>query len=219
MIECQDLVKVYGDGAAAYTALRGVSFTIKSGEFVAITGPSGCGKSTLMHLMGLLSQPTSGRLLIGGRAAEKLSDSERTQLRRKSIGFVFQAFNLLVRHTALENVELPMGYAGVDRMERKLRALALLDRVGLSSKALNTPLELSGGERQRVGIARALANHPGLLLADEPTGNLDSKSSAEIIALFRELNREGMTVLLVTHDIGIARNADRVIRVKDGLLE
>ena len=219
MIQCDDLTKVYGEGGdAAYQALRGVTFTIKAGEFVAITGPSGCGKSTLMHLLGLLSHPTSGKLSILGHPAEHLSDHERTKLRRKSIGFVFQAFNLLVRHSALENVCLPMGYAGVERIERELRSVELLDRVGLAAKVLKTPLELSGGERQRVGIARALANKPGLLLADEPTGNLDSKSSTEIIALFRELNKEGMTVVLVTHDIAIAKNADRVIRLKDGVL-
>ncbi|MBI3554379.1 MAG: ABC transporter ATP-binding protein [Elusimicrobia bacterium] len=219
MIECAELTKVYGEGTAAFQALRGVSFSIKDGEFVAITGPSGCGKSTLMHLLGLLAKPTSGKLAILGHPAEHLSDADSTRLRRKSIGFVFQAFNLLVRHSALENVCLPMGYAGVGRVERELRAVELLDRVGLSTKVLNTPLELSGGERQRVGIARALANNPGLLLADEPTGNLDSKSSVEIISLFRELNKEGMTVVLVTHDIGIAKNADRVIRLKDGKLD
>ena len=219
MIECEELTKVYGEGAAAYQALRGVTFSIKDGEFTAITGPSGCGKSTMMHLLGLLATPTSGKLSILGHPAERLTDADRTRLRRKSIGFVFQAFNLLVRHSALENVCLPMGYAGVDRVERELRAVALLDRVGLSAKVLNTPLELSGGERQRVGIARALANKPGLLLADEPTGNLDSKSSVEIISLFRELNKEGMTVVLVTHDPSIAKNADRVIRLKDGKLD
>ena len=219
MIDCAELTKVYGEGAAAYQALRGVTFSIKAGEFTAITGPSGCGKSTLMHLLGLLAKPSGGKLSILGHASEHLDDAQRTRLRRKSIGFVFQAFNLLVRHSALENVCLPMGYEGVDRVERELRAVELLDRVGLSAKVLNTPLELSGGERQRVGIARALANRPGLLLADEPTGNLDSQSSVEIISLFRELNKEGMTVVLVTHDIGIAKNADRVIRLKDGKLD
>lgn len=219
MIDCVELTKTYGEGDAAYQALRGVTFSIKSGEFTAITGPSGCGKSTMMHLLGLLSKPTGGRLSVLGNPAEHLSDNERTRLRRKSIGFVFQAFNLLLRHTALENVCLPMGYAGVERVERELRAVELLDRVGLAAKVLNTPLELSGGERQRVGIARALANRPGLLLADEPTGNLDSKSSVEIISLFRELNKGGMTVVLVTHDPSIAKNADRVIRLKDGRLD
>ncbi|MBI5630014.1 MAG: ABC transporter ATP-binding protein [Elusimicrobia bacterium] len=218
MIECAGLKKTYGEGSAAYTALRGVSFKIEKGEFAAITGPSGCGKSTLMHLLGLLDRPSGGELSLMGHACQDLSDDQRTRLRREKIGFVFQAFNLLSRHTALDNVCLPMGYAGVPRVERALRAVELLTKVGLEDRVTHTPLELSGGQRQRVGIARALANRPSLLLADEPTGNLDSSSSAEILALFRELNREGMTVVLVTHDRQIAESASRLIRIKDGQL-
>ncbi len=216
VIRCEDLVRVYG---SSYRALGGINFSIKRGEFVAIMGPSGCGKSTLLNILGLLDHPTSGRYVLGGKNASKLTDSERTLLRRANIGFVFQAFNLLPRLSALENVCLPMAYAEVDPGERGARAEELLGRVGLKSKARNTPLELSGGERQRVGIARALSNRPALLLADEPTGNLDTKSSAEILALFRELHAEGMTVVLVTHDASIAAKAQRVLRIRDGLLE
>ncbi len=218
MIECADLRKTYGGGEGAFQALKGVSFKIEKGEFVAVTGPSGCGKSTLMHLMGLLDSPTSGEVSILGHEASQLDDTRRTRLRRNHIGFVFQAFNLLVRHSALENVCLPMGYAGVSTEARRERAEQILVRVGLGDKTEHTPLELSGGERQRVGIARALANRPEILLADEPTGNLDSKSSAEIMTLFRELNSEGMTVVIVTHDPVIAGSVPRRLEFMDGKL-
>jgi putative ABC transport system ATP-binding protein len=181
-------------------------------------GPSGCGKSTLLNILGLLDRPTGGKYLLEGAETARLSDAQITGLRRARIGFVFQAFNLLPRLSALENVALPMAYAGTGVDERRARARELLTRVGLGRKAENTPLQLSGGERQRVGIARALANKPALLLADEPTGNLDSKSSVEILALFKELNAEGMTVVLVTHDPAIGAAAGRVIRIKDGAL-
>ncbi|MEK7858967.1 MAG: ABC transporter ATP-binding protein [Elusimicrobiota bacterium] len=214
-IRCEELTRVYG---ASYVALQGVSFSIAQGEFAAIMGPSGCGKSTLLNILGLLDQPTSGHYHLEGRETSLLGDASRTELRRDRIGFVFQAFNLLPRLSALENVCLPMAYAGVEGLPRRQRALELLERVGLGGKGHHTPLELSGGERQRVGIARALSNKPALLLADEPTGNLDSHSSVEILALFKELNAGGMTVVLVTHDPGIGKAAQRTIRIKDGRL-
>ncbi|MDP3544089.1 MAG: ABC transporter ATP-binding protein [Elusimicrobiota bacterium] len=214
-ITVDGLTRTYQGG---YQALKGVTFSVSRGEFTAIMGPSGCGKSTLLNILGLLDRPTAGKYLLEGAETARLDDAEITGLRRARIGFVFQAFNLLPRLSALENVALPMAYAGTGVDERRARARELLTRVGLGRKAENTPLQLSGGERQRVGIARALANRPALLLADEPTGNLDSKSSVEILALFKELNAEGMTVLLVTHDPAIGAAAGRVIRVKDGAL-
>jgi putative ABC transport system ATP-binding protein len=219
VIECQEVVRVYGQEKKGYQALRGVSFNIARGEFAAIMGPSGCGKSTLLNILGLLDRPTAGKFLLKGTDTSRMDDAERTGLRRETIGFVFQAFNLLPRLSALENVCLPMTYAGAHRPEREARAKELLERVGLGAKAVHTPLELSGGERQRVGIARALTNRPAVLLADEPTGNLDSKSSVEILGMFKDLHREGMTIVLVTHDPNIAKGAQRVLRLKDGLLE
>jgi putative ABC transport system ATP-binding protein len=189
---------------------------VPTGQFAAIMGPSGCGKSTLLNILGLMDQPTRGAYVLDGNPVQDLSDADRTHVRRDKLGFVFQAFNLLPRMTALQNVCLPMGYAGLSRVSRRERAQELLARVGLAGKEHRTPLELSGGERQRVGIARALANRPKLLLADEPTGNLDSKTSVEILTLFRELHKEGMTMLLVTHDPAIAAQADRILRIKDG---
>ena len=214
LVVCEDLKRSYGD----YAALKGVSFSIARGEFAAVMGPSGCGKSTLLALLGLLDRPSGGRYILNGVDAAGLPDAERTRLRREHIGFVFQAYNLLPRLTALENVALPMAYAGVPLDVRRERARLLLGRVGLDAKSGRTPLELSGGERQRVGIARSLANAPAVLLADEPTGNLDSKSSAEVMAFLKELHAEGMTVLLVTHDAAIGSAAQRVLRLKDGLL-
>ena len=216
-VSCEDVVRVYGDNK--YTALHGVSFSIAKGEFAAIMGPSGCGKSTLLNILGLLDRPTRGVYRVGGVDASGLDDAQKTMLRRQKIGFVFQAFNLLPRLSAAENVGLPMAYAGADAGVRKARAQELLERVGLGAKGRQTPLELSGGERQRVGIARALANRPSILLADEPTGNLDSHSSVEILSLFMELNKEGMTTILVTHDASIAARAQRILRLKDGKLE
>ncbi len=214
LVVCEDLRRSYGD----YAALKGVSFSIARGEFAAVMGPSGCGKSTLLALLGLLDRPSGGRYVLDGTDAGSLDDGERTRLRRERIGFVFQAYNLLPRLSALENVALPMAYAGVPIDERRARAYELLARVGLQTKADRTPLELSGGERQRVGIARALSNSPELLLADEPTGNLDSKSSADVIAFLKDLHAEGLTILLVTHDAAIGAAAQRILRLKDGLL-
>ncbi len=214
-IAVDGLERVYQGG---YHALKGVSFSVSPGEFTAIMGPSGCGKSTLLNILGLLDRPTKGVYRLEGAETAALDDAKITELRRARIGFVFQAFNLLPRLSALENVALPMAYAGADPAPRLARARELLERVGLGRKVEHTPLQLSGGERQRVGIARALANKPALLLADEPTGNLDSKSSVDILALFKELNAEGMTVVLVTHDPAIGAAAGRVIRIKDGAL-
>ena len=218
MIEVADLRKTYGGGEKGFAALKGVSFRIRPGEFAAIMGPSGCGKSTLLNILGLLDRPSSGTYRLGERDAGSLGDMERTLLRRKTIGFVFQAFNLLPRFSAVENVCLPMVYAGVGTRERRLRAERLLEEVGLGGKGASTPLELSGGERQRVGIARALANGPSVLLADEPTGNLDSRTSGEILALLSRLHQGGMTLLLVTHDRSVAERAGRILQVADGLL-
>ncbi|MBI4386214.1 MAG: ABC transporter ATP-binding protein [Elusimicrobia bacterium] len=215
MIRCRRLARTYDN---AYPALKGVDFKIAPGEFVAIMGPSGCGKSTLLNLLGLLDRPTSGDYFLNDQDVSRLADRERTRKRREHIGFVFQAFNLLPRLSALENVCLPMTYAGVPASQRLARAQELLSRVGLGPKFRHTPVELSGGERQRVGIARALANRPSLLLADEPTGNLDSTSSGEIVSLFKDLNQDGMTVILVTHDPSISAAAERILRLKDGEL-
>jgi len=214
LVVCDDLKRSYG----GYAALKGVSFSVARGEFAAVMGPSGCGKSTLLAILGLLDRPSSGRYVLNGVDAAGLPDAERTRLRREHIGFVFQAYNLLPRLTALENVALPMAYAGVPLDERRARATRLLARVGLDAKGGRTPLELSGGERQRVGIARSLANSPALLLADEPTGNLDSKSSADVLAFLKELHAEGLTILLVTHDAAVGSAAQRILRLKDGLL-
>jgi putative ABC transport system ATP-binding protein len=220
MIKCTDLHKTYPLGkGAGYQALRGVSFHIREGEFAAITGPSGCGKSTLLNLVGFLDNPTSGKYLFDGKDVTGFGDSERSALRLNSIGFVFQSFNLLPRFPALDNVKLPMLYAGMDKDAASERAGELLARVGLAGKEGHSPIKMSGGERQRVGLARALANRPRLLLADEPTGNLDSKSGTDIMALLLELNRGGLTIAMVTHDQALAKQASRIMKMKDGLVE
>jgi putative ABC transport system ATP-binding protein len=219
IIEVRDLNKVYGEGPAAVHALQGVSLRIRSEEFVAIMGPSGSGKSTFMHLLGCLDRPTSGSYRLAGEEVSHLSRDQLAAVRNRRIGFVFQSFNLLARTTAMENVELPMLYAGVPREERARRARALLESVGLGERLNHRPSELSGGQLQRVAIARALANGAALLLADEPTGNLDSASSIEIMTLFRRLNREeSITIVVVTHDINIAAWSHRVVVFKDGLV-
>jgi len=216
LIEVRDLTKVYGEGGTAVHALRGVTLSIRPGEFVAIMGPSGSGKSTFMHLLGCLDRPTSGSYRLAGQEVSRLSRDQLADIRNKRIGFVFQSFNLLARTTALENVELPMLYAGTGREERQRLARALLDQVGLGDRRDHRPAELSGGQQQRVAIARALANGAPLLMADEPTGNLDSVSSREIMTLFRHLNEQGITVVVVTHDTNIAAWAKRVVTFKDG---
>ncbi len=220
MIKCENLQKTYplkkGQG---YQALSGIDLEIGRGEFAAVTGPSGCGKSTLLNILGLLDNPDGGRYLLEGRDVSRFDDAERSDLRLRTVGFVFQSFNLLPRFSAAENVRLPMLYRGVPKEEAAERARALLEKVGLKGKADNTPLELSGGERQRVGIARALANDPVLLLADEPTGNLDSRTGLEVMDLLRSLNAAGLTILMVTHDLNLARAAGRTIKVRDGRIE
>ena len=219
VIDLQDVHKIYPAGDVRVHALRGVSFQVRSGEFVALVGASGSGKSTLLNLLGCLDRPTAGTYRFDGQDVGRLSKAERARLRNRKLGFVFQGFNLLNRHTALENVALPMVYGGVPARQRHERALELLTLVGLANRASHRPSQLSGGQQQRVAIARALANRPQVLLADEPTGNLDSKTGADILAEFRRLNAEhGQTIILVSHDPAIAAWAPRLVTVKDGVV-
>jgi putative ABC transport system ATP-binding protein len=216
VIEARELTKVYGLRENRVEAVAGTNMNIESSEWIAIMGPSGSGKSTLMNLIGLLDRPTSGSYRLNGRDVSQLRGNELARARRDLIGFVFQSYNLLPRESALKNVELPMVYAGVGRKERRKRALGLLERVGLAERAHHRPPELSGGQMQRVAIARALVNSPALLLADEPTGNLDTASGAEILDLFGELNASGVTVVVVTHDPEVAARAQRIVELRDG---
>ena len=219
LIELRNLTKTYGSGQAAFQALRGVNLRIDAGEFVAVMGPSGSGKSTVMNILGCLDIPTSGEYLFQGAHVETLSRDQRAQLRRHFLGFVFQGFNLLSRTTALENVELPLLYRGEPRQERHARARAALAAVGLAEREDHTSAELSGGQQQRVAIARAIVTNPMVLLADEPTGNLDTARSHEIMELIRTLNREqGITILMVTHEPDMAAYADRIIHFVDGVV-
>lgn len=216
VIEARDLTKVYGRGENRVEALAGMSMNVEPGEWISIVGPSGSGKSTLMNLIGLLDRPTSGAYTLDGRDVSRLRGGELARARRDLIGFVFQSYNLLSRQSALANVELPMVYAGIGRKERRERALGVLERVGLAGRVHHRPTELSGGQNQRVAIARALVNNPALLLADEPTGNLDTASGAEILDLFAELNASGVTVVVVTHDAEVAARAERMVELRDG---
>ncbi|HOD66617.1 MAG TPA: ABC transporter ATP-binding protein [candidate division Zixibacteria bacterium] len=216
LIETRDLWRTYQMGAELVQALRGVSITIERGEYVAIMGPSGSGKSTLMNLIGCLDTPTRGEYYLNGKAVSVMNDDELANIRNREIGFVFQTFNLLARATALHNVELPLIYNGSPAAERRRMAEEALARVDLADRMLHKPNELSGGQRQRVAIARALVNRPSLLLADEPTGNLDSKTSIEIMRLFDQLHQQGNTIILVTHEPDIARHARRVLSIFDG---
>ena len=219
MIQAQYLQKSYLMGRVTVEALRGIDLTIGRGEHVAILGPSGSGKSTLMHILGCLDTPTSGTYLLDEREVSGLKRNDLARIRNEKIGFVFQSFNLLAHATALGNVELPLVYKGTNRREERRRAAALLERVGLGDRLDHRPNELSGGERQRVAVARALVLDPDLVLADEPTGNLDTASGEEIVALFEDLVAEGRTVIVVTHDQDIARSARRIIRLRDGRVE
>ncbi|MDP1568514.1 MAG: ABC transporter ATP-binding protein [Vicinamibacterales bacterium] len=219
LIETRDLWKTYQMGEEEIHALRGVSIQIEKGEYVAIMGPSGSGKSTLMNLIGCLDTPSKGTYLLNNQEVSTMNDNELARIRNEEIGFVFQTFNLLPRATALHNVELPLVYAGVPARERNERAKAALEKVELGSRMTHRPNELSGGQRQRVAIARALVNNPSILLADEPTGNLDSKTGVEIMALFERLHDAGNTIILVTHEADVAEHARRTIAIRDGQVE
>jgi putative ABC transport system ATP-binding protein len=219
LITTEDLWKTYVMGSEEIHALRGVSINIDKGEYVAIMGPSGSGKSTLMNLIGCLDTPTKGSYLLNGKEVGAMNDDELARIRNEEIGFVFQTFNLLPRATALHNVELPLVYAGISGKDRLERAKLALEKVELTQRASHKPNELSGGQRQRVAIARALVNNPSILLADEPTGNLDSKTGVEIMAVFKRLHEGGNTIVLVTHEADIASHAHRVISIRDGQVE
>jgi putative ABC transport system ATP-binding protein len=219
VIDLQEVRKTYRAGALAVEAVRGVTLSIMPGEYVAIMGPSGSGKSTLMHILGCLDPLTSGSYRLAGQDVSRMSDDELADIRNRRIGFVFQQFNLLPSMQAWRNVELPLCYAGVHRDERRSRAVDALGRVGLAERILHRPGELSGGQQQRVAIARALVTGPALILADEPTGNLDSTAAAEVLALFDELHESGRTIVLITHEADVARSADRIVRLRDGRIE
>lgn len=216
MIEVENIVKIYQMGDVQLTALNNVSLRVEKGEFTAIMGPSGSGKSTFMNILGCLDKMNSGKYTLNNKDVSDLTDNELAFVRNKELGFVFQSFNLIPRMTLLENVELPMVYAGVPGKERRDRALSALDRVGLQDRIKHMPNEISGGQKQRAAIARAIVNSPSVIMADEPTGNLDTKSSEEIMKIFQKLNEEGATVIMVTHESDIAQHAKRVVKFRDG---
>lgn len=218
LLEAKNITKDYQLEESVASVLRGISFTMQAGEMVAIMGPSGSGKSTLMHILGFLDRVTSGSYFFRGRDTSTLSDDELAGLRNKEIGFVFQSFNLLRRTTVLDNVKLPLSYVGHPVPDADERAKKLLDSVGLSHRLNSRPNQLSGGEQQRVAIARALINDPSIIFADEPTGNLDSKSGAQVMSIFKQLHHQGHTIVLVTHDINVAREAHRILHIKDGAI-
>lgn len=219
IIEIQGLTKWYKIGHEVVKALNGVNLNVNKNEYLALMGPSGSGKSTLMNIIGCLDTPTSGSYKLNGPDVAKLTDSQLAEIRNKEIGFVFQTFNLLPRYSALENVALPLVYAGIPKEERIRLASRALEQVGLQDRMKHKPNELSGGQRQRVAVARALVNNPSIILADEPTGNLDTKTSYEIMALFDEIHKQGNTIILVTHEEDIARHAKRIVRLRDGVIE
>ncbi|MBA3061597.1 MAG: ABC transporter ATP-binding protein [Atribacteria sp.] len=219
MLEIKKVKKIYQMGKVKVEALRGVSFYIDKGEFVAVMGPSGSGKSTLMHIIGCLDQPTEGNFIIGGKDVSKLNDDRLAEIRNKRIGFVFQQYNLLSRTSILHNVEIPLIYAGLKSKQRRKLAMQALESVGLADRVKHKPNEISGGEKQRAAIARALVNDPLIILADEPTGNLDTKTGEEIMKIFYKLHQQGNTIIMVTHEAEVARHARRIIHLRDGLIE
>jgi putative ABC transport system ATP-binding protein len=219
LLELKEIAKSYPIGTETVHALRSITLQIEKGEYVALMGPSGSGKSTLMNILGCLDSPSGGTYILNGKEVSQLTENELAVIRNKEIGFIFQTFNLIPRSTALDNVALPLVYSGVKKEERIIRANKSLDEVGLSDRAGHKPNELSGGQRQRVAVARALVNNPSIILADEPTGNLDSKTSQEIMQLFETIHRNGNTVIVVTHEEDIARHAHRIIRIKDGMID
>ncbi len=219
IIRFQEIFKHYRIGAMVVEALRSITLSIHRNEYIAIMGPSGSGKSTLMNILGCLDTPTGGAYFMNGKDVSKMEDNQLAEIRNKEIGFVFQTFNLLPRYSALENVMLPLIYAGIPKAERIERAQIVMEQVGLQDRMSHKPNELSGGQRQRVAVARALVNKPTIILADEPTGNLDSKTSIDIMNLFREIHEKGNTIVLVTHEEDIAQNAHRIVRLRDGLVE
>lgn len=219
IIKLSEIARIYKIGSETIHALREISVEIFENEYVALMGPSGSGKSTLMNIIGCLDTPSNGKYVLNGIEVSKMTDNELAEVRNKEIGFIFQTFNLLPRSTALENVALPLVYAGISKAERLARAFKTLEDVGLGDRVKHRPNELSGGQRQRVAVARALVNKPSIILADEPTGNLDSKTSEEIMVLFNEIHKKGNTIIVVTHEEEIAQHAHRIVRLKDGLVE
>ena len=219
IIKTENLTKDYETGTQVVSALKGINLSVEKGEFLSIMGPSGSGKTTLMNIIGCLDSPTNGSYYLNDKSVSKLDDDELAKIRNEEIGFVFQSFHLLARNTAFDNVMLPLKYAGVSKEEATKRSNNVLDLVGLSSRSKHTPAELSGGQQQRVAIARALVNEPSILFADEPTGNLDSKTGQDVMKIFKDLNKNGQTIILITHEDSIAKQSNRIITIMDGLIE
>lgn len=219
IIKTENLTKDYETGTQVVNALKGINLSVEKGEFLSIMGPSGSGKTTLMNIIGCLDSPTNGSYFLNDKSVSKLDDDELAKIRNDEIGFVFQSFHLLARNTAFDNVMLPLKYAGIDKEEATKRSNDVLDLVGLSSRAKHTPSELSGGQQQRVAIARALVNEPSILFADEPTGNLDSKTGQDVMKIFKDLNKNGQTIILITHEDSIAKQSNRIITIMDGLIK
>ncbi len=219
IIKTENLTKDYETGTQVVSALKGINLSVEKGEFLSIMGPSGSGKTTLMNIIGCLDSPTNGSYYLNNKSVSKLEDDELAKIRNEEIGFVFQSFHLLARNTALDNVMLPLKYAGIGKEEATKRSNDVLDLVGLSSRSKHSPAELSGGQQQRVAIARALVNEPSILFADEPTGNLDSKTGQDVMSIFKDLNKNGQTIILITHEDSIAKQSNRIITIMDGLIK